>query len=348
MVTPPPARIALVFRGDRGLRDTCDLSRTRLAPVAAALSDVGLAAEPAVFVEDMADEVRDQLSDVDGALVWVDRVTGAVDRTVLDALLREVAAAGVWVSAHPDVILKMGTKEVLHRTRSLGWGADTALYRTRAELDDGLPRRLAGGPRVLKQYRGNGGIGVWKVELVGDDMVHVQGARMRDESIEDIPLVDFLSRCTKYFGCGAGDGRLVDQPFQPRITEGIVRAYLVGHEVVGFCRQYPADPRSDSVFGLPADKTMFGPDEPTLADLRQRLEEEWVAGLRGLVEVEERSLPALWDADFLFGPRDADGADTYVLGEINVSAVAPFPPSALSPLARWVLTCVRGSKVRHV
>jgi hypothetical protein len=29
---------------------------------------------------------------------------------------------GVWVSAHPDVILKMGVKEVLHRTRHLGWG----------------------------------------------------------------------------------------------------------------------------------------------------------------------------------------------------------------------------------
>ena len=34
-------------------------------------------------------------------------------------MLREVATAGVWVSAHPDVILKMGVKSVLYRTREL-------------------------------------------------------------------------------------------------------------------------------------------------------------------------------------------------------------------------------------
>ena len=45
-------------------------------------------------------------------------------------LLREVARAGPWVSAHPDVILKMGVKEVLYRTRHLGWGTDTHLYRS--------------------------------------------------------------------------------------------------------------------------------------------------------------------------------------------------------------------------
>jgi hypothetical protein len=37
--------------------------------------------------------------------------------------LRDVAARGVWVSAHPDVVQKMGTKEVLHRTRTMSWVA---------------------------------------------------------------------------------------------------------------------------------------------------------------------------------------------------------------------------------
>ena len=37
------------------------------------------------------------------------------------------------------------------------------------------------------------------------------------------------------------------------------------------------------------------------------------------------SLPVLWDADFLYGPRTASGDDTYVLCEINVSSVIPFP-----------------------
>ena len=46
----------------------------------------------------------------------------------------------------------MGVKEVLYRTRHLGWGADTHRYDSALEF----PQRLrTGGPRVLKQNRGN-------------------------------------------------------------------------------------------------------------------------------------------------------------------------------------------------
>src|SRR5439155_5728191 len=123
----------------------------------------------AVFDEEFVDEVREQLLHVDGVLVWVDPLSSGKNRTVLDAMLRDVAAHGPWVSAHPDVILKMGVKEVLYRTKHLGWGSDTHLYRTAADFNDGFPARLrSAGPRVLKQNRGNGGEGVWKVELVSD------------------------------------------------------------------------------------------------------------------------------------------------------------------------------------
>jgi hypothetical protein len=49
------------------------------------------------------------------------------------------------VSAHPDVILKMGTKAVLYRTRTMSWGCDTALYRTVEAMRIELPARLAAG-----------------------------------------------------------------------------------------------------------------------------------------------------------------------------------------------------------
>src|SRR5438477_11464326 len=84
-------------------------------------------------------------------------------------MLRDVASRGHWVSAHPDVILKMGVKEVLHRTKHLGWGTDTHLYRTAADFTGVFPSRLqSAGPRVLKRNRGNGGQGVWKVELISE------------------------------------------------------------------------------------------------------------------------------------------------------------------------------------
>src|SRR6202012_1109902 len=127
-------------------------------------------AEPALYADDVADQVREQLLRCDGVLVWVDPPSQGRDRVVLDALLRDVASNGVWVSTHPDVILKMGVKEVLYRTRHLGWGVDTRLYRSPDEFAAAFPPLLrASGPRVIKQNRGNGGQGVWKVEIVSGD-----------------------------------------------------------------------------------------------------------------------------------------------------------------------------------
>ncbi len=44
----------------------------------------------------------------------------------------------------------------------------------------------------------------------------------------------------------------------------------------------------------------------------------------------------IWDADFMLGPLGPDGADSYVLGEINVSSVFPIPDEASAEIARRV------------
>jgi hypothetical protein len=36
--------------------------------------------------------------------------------------LVEIANKGCFVSTHPDVILKMGTKDVLYKTKDMDWG----------------------------------------------------------------------------------------------------------------------------------------------------------------------------------------------------------------------------------
>ncbi len=201
-------RIAVVWRGDRTARQTATAANNRFCQVFAALAARGIAAEPAVFDEDFAEEVRDQLLAADGVLVWVDPIHQGKTRAVLDAMLREVAARGPWVSAHPDAILAMGVKEVLYRTRQLGWGTDTHLYRSAAEFAAEFPARLrAAGPRVLKRNRGNGGQGVWKVELVSDparapDDVRVLEAR-RGSTFKEMPLAAFMTGCDAYF---AADG----------------------------------------------------------------------------------------------------------------------------------------------
>src|SRR5262245_38510123 len=157
-------RVAILWRGDEAARRGVTPETSRFKAIFAPLAHIGVDAEPAVHEGDVPSAVRAHLTTSAAVLAWRNPIHEGCDRANLDALLREFASHGVWVSAHPDVILKMGTKEVLHRTRTMSWGCDTALYRTPEAMRAELPARLAAGPRVIKRNRGNGGQGVWKVE----------------------------------------------------------------------------------------------------------------------------------------------------------------------------------------
>ena len=167
MTRTQTGKLAVLWRGDREARCNATPQNNRFKRVFEELATLGISAEPAVYADDMANEVREQLLNVDGVLVWVNPISEEQNRTTLDAMLRDVTSRGIWVSANPDVILKMGVKEVLHRTKHLGWGTDTHLYRTGRAFREEFPVRIQStGPRVLKQNRGNGGQGLWRVELV--------------------------------------------------------------------------------------------------------------------------------------------------------------------------------------
>jgi len=331
------ATIAVVWRGDAEARRNATPQNNRFFRIFEELAAVGIAAEPAVFDESFADDVRTQLMAADGVLVWVDPLHEGKNRTVLDALLRDVAAHGPWVSAHPDTILKMGTKEVLYRTRDLGWGMDTHLYRTAADFRAAFPTRLrAAGPRVLKQNRGNGGQGVWKVEALADATVRVLHAR-RGSVPEDLPLADFMARCEAYF---ALDGCIIDQPFQPRLPDGMIRCYMGVDRVAGFGHQLikaliPPPPEGpDSPAAQPGPRIMHGADAAPFQALRTSMETEWTPRMMQTLGLDRRSMPIIWDADFLYGPRTASGEDTYVLCEINVSSVFAIPDQAAAVIAQ--------------
>ena len=325
-------RVGLLWRAEwdppdehASIVETC-----RLHAMFAAFSALGVAAEPVVYSDETVDAVREQLLALDGVLVWVNPIEQGRDRSLLDPLLRDVAAAGVWVSAHPDVILKLGTKQVLVDTRHLSWSSDVHLYRTPGELRDLLPARLAAGPVVLKQHRGMGGDGVWKVELDGAD-VRVQHAA-RGSAPEVLPLPDFVRRCEPYF---AGTGLMVEQPFQPRLAEGMIRVYLTHDRVVGFAHQYPRGLLPpDEAEAAPSAKVFELASAPAYSELRERMESEWVPQLQRTLQLETHALPAIWDADFLYGPKDATGADTYVLCEINASSTFAFPEHAMPGVAQ--------------
>jgi hypothetical protein len=332
------ARIAMLWRGAPADPPT---PGERLAPIARALEALGAEVAPIIWSESLARSVLERLTSCDGVLVWVDPLSDGQDRLQLDDVLRAAADRGVWVSGHPDVILKMGVKEVLVRTRKLDWGSDAHCYETGAALRQGLSRTLAEDRvRVIKQNRGNGSQGVWKVQLAGPAL-EVEVVEARGDLVERMPLEVFIGRCEAHL---AGPGRIIDQAFQPRVGEGLVRCYMSGAEVVGFSEQFPrsrtlADP-SAPTFGMAREKTMHRPDAPQFQRLRRSMQTDWTPGLQRLLQIGADDLPALWDADFLYGPKAADGEDSHVLCEINCSCVTPFPPSAIEPVAQRAVLAV--------
>jgi len=330
--SPSLHSVAILSRGDAVTRRNATPQNSRFGRIFEALAAVGIEAQPAIYDESFAEEVREQLLAVDGVLVWVNPIQDGRNRAILDALLRDVAARGVWVSAHPDVILKMGTKEVLYRTRSMGWGSDVALYQTAEAMRAELSARLATGPRVIKRSRGNGGQGVWKVEkLPTSPMIRVLDAT-KDAS-EELTMDDFLRRCAEYFE----NGSVIDQAFQPRLSEGVVRCYMAGDRCAGFGHH-----KVKALVDSPAARSEAGPRlytsnaDPRFQRLRRLMEDEWTPQLTSLLDIARSDLPASWDADFMLGPVQGDGSDSYVLGEINVSSVHPYPNEAPSEIARRV------------
>ncbi len=261
---------------------------------------------------------------------------------MLDQFLREISTAGVFVSAHPDVILKIGTKDILVDTQAIGWTVDTVAYRSAEEFRTQFASRLrAAGPRVLKRHRGQSGNGVWKVssssssvEGGGSSSTHVvlQPAVLGAvaETMSEATLFDLFD--TTVFAEG---GHLVDQVWVPTLPRGTVRAYMCGLTVVGFGYQevnalYPVSPQDDFVRQRPSTRHYYTESCHLFQPLRLRLEQDWLPALASCVGLEATDFPLMWDADFFL----VDSPHDYRLCEINSSCVSPFPESAVSPIIR--------------
>ena len=188
---------------------------------------------------------------------------------------------------------------------------------------------------MIKRNRGNGGHGVWKVETLAGphSRLTVRVMDATKDASQELTLDEFLERCIEYFA----DGGVIDQPFQPRLNEGVVRCYMAGDRCAGFGHH-----KVKALIDAPALRAEAGPRaytsnaDPRFQRLRRFMEDEWTPQLTSLLDIPQRDLPMIWDADFMLGPTGADGADSYVLGEINVSSMFPMPDEAPAEIARRV------------
>jgi hypothetical protein len=273
--------------------------------------------------------VRSEASACDAVLVWINPIEPGLDRPSLDLFLSELSASGVLVSAHPGIILKIGTKDVLVETQRIGWSIEARAYRSLAEFKDQFPELIRrDGIRVLKQHRGNSGQGVWKVSLVSGDYVVQPATRGAPaETMSESALMGFFQ--SEVFTRGS---HMVDQAWVATLSRGMVRAYLCGAKVAGFGYQeinalYPVQPEDDFTRRQPSRRHYYTGECHLFQSLRLRLERDWLPALLAHFGIQARELPLIWDADFLFG-----SSDEYLLCEINASCVSPFPESAITPM----------------
>ena len=118
-------------------------------------------------------------------------------------------------------------------------------------------------------------------------MLHAQ----RGSVPEEMPLRQFMSRCETYFD---GGGCIVDQPFQPRLPDGMIRCYMGAGKVVGFGHQFikaliPPPPEGpDSPAAQPGPRIMHGADAAPFQALRAKMEDEWTPQMMQVLGIDTR------------------------------------------------------------
>ena len=123
----------------------------------------------------------------------------------------------------------------------------------------------------------------------------------------------------------------------------MIRCYMAWDKVAGFGHQYikalvePPPEGPDSPAAQPGPRIMHGPEAAPFQVLRRKMEDEWVPQMTEVLGIPREVLPVIWDADFLYGPRDPAGQDSYVLCEINVSSCFAIPDEAPAAIARLAL-----------
>src|SRR4030095_12073476 len=100
-LTSTTTQVALLYPGDRAMRDRADPAESRFAALFDAFAAANLQVAPAVYHDDFAEEVERQLLGVNVVLAWCNPIQDGRRRDRLDEVLRRVAKAGIFLSAHP-------------------------------------------------------------------------------------------------------------------------------------------------------------------------------------------------------------------------------------------------------
>lgn len=235
-------------------------------------------------------------------------------------MLRRLCNDGLVGMSHPDAMIGYGAKDAL--TKLAGTKlvpADTYAYYDIESFKANFPKTLAKGERVLKQNRGSTGEGIWRVKAEVSGNLNAQTpikcTEAKDNHTEHRRLGEFMDFCEQYI---IGDnGMLVDMTFLPRIKEGEIRLLMLYDKPVNVVHKKPAE-GADAFSATLFSGAKYRYDEPSKW---QNLVDMFLSELPNVrKKLGDFDLPLIWTADFILD-TDENGADKYVLGEINCSCV---------------------------
>jgi hypothetical protein len=326
--------IALMIYGEPGSTRNA-LTEEKYKKLASHFIEKGFSIDSVLYHDSVYDRLEDELKKYAAILVWVNPIEQGNSRKKLDQLLMGLAKDR-FVSAHPDTILKIGTKEILYKVKDTEFGGSVKLY---GSFEKFLTLFLnePSAVRILKQYRGNGGNGVFKIDLSSkkENRISITHATKGDEEIQ-MSTDEFFRTFKKYFDEGS---MLIEQPWNPNIINGMVRCYLSGTKVSGFGYQeinalYPI---INGVYKKPSQRFYYTENCAIFSDLKNIMENKWAPQLQVIAGVKEEMLPVIWDADFFINKINTDKtSEKYSLCEINASCVSPFPESSIPHIVNEV------------
>jgi len=254
-----------------------------------------------------------------------------VTQSKLDTFLDKLEDKGVKAMSSATTMKKMGAKDALVKIAALECGLScTAAYYDMKQLEAGFPKTLATGDvRVLKQNRGSQGEGIWVCKLAEgeqkkisngvcppDVMLDLQEAV--DNHKETKTLGEFMKFCQKYLD--GENGQLVDQKFLPRIVEGEIRVLMIGDTPIELVHKKPAAGGISATMGSGAKYVKYPPNDKRFEALMSKFKSD-LPKLMDALELKGKPLPLVWTTDFILGPKDEAGNDTYFVGEFNCSCV---------------------------
>jgi hypothetical protein len=211
--------IALMIFGEPGSTRNA-LTEEKYKKLAAHFIENGFDVDSILYHDSISGTLAKELLKYNAILVWVNPIEQQGDTNILDTLLSQLSSQGCFVSAHPDTISKMGTKEILYMVKDTEFGGDVKLYKSFEEFKERFLKNESG-IRILKQYRGNGGNGVYKVEATDPKSNKITVTHATKGNEENLVTVDeFFTLFKSYFGIG---DMLIDQEWNPNMFIGMVR-----------------------------------------------------------------------------------------------------------------------------